>query len=204
VSYSRPYGLDGLDWGQLAGGVRHGTWAWGVGITSLGLDRYRESDVQVAAGLELPGDVRGGIAIHWMMVDRGPLGIDGVPSFDLGVAWQRGILSVGAAGRRINLPRFDSGDELPLVLLAGAALQPVDELEVAADLRREGSEYKLGLGTEFRIVPVLAIRVGGAYEPLQYAAGVGIAVGPLRLDYSYRFHPQLKDTHSIGVRTAWH
>ena len=46
ASYSRPYGLDGLDWGQLAGGVRHGTWAWGVGITSLGLDRYRESDVQ--------------------------------------------------------------------------------------------------------------------------------------------------------------
>jgi hypothetical protein len=39
--------------------------------------------------------------------------------------------------------------------------------------------------------------------PLRYAAGLGATVGPLGFEYAYEFHPQLKETHVLGLRAAW-
>ncbi len=203
AAYSRPYGLHGVDWGRVCGVVARNRWAGGVSISSLSLDAYRETDLQLNLGVSPVAGMTVGLGIHWLAVGMGSHGADGVPAFDLGFAWSSGVFRLAAACSRVNVPRFDNGDELPWVLLVAASVEPVEALLLALDVRRVQSEESAAFGMEFRLIPPLHLRVGGGVRPLTYGAGLGINVGILTVDYSYRFHPQLKETHVIGMWASW-
>jgi hypothetical protein len=138
------------------------------------------------------------------MVSAGQDYGDVVPAFDAGVCWRSGRVRVGAAGLRLNSPRWHDGTELPPRVVLAGSWQPVDEALLALDLGREGSDEDAAFGAEFRLIPELALRLGVAVVPLRFAAGLGAAVGPLGFEYAYQFHPVLKDTHVFGLRAAWH
>jgi hypothetical protein len=204
IGYSRPYGLPGLTWGRACGGWSSGRLAAELGFSSLGLDRYREQDAEVVVGgAPIPG-VTVGLGIHALVLTAGPEYSDIVPSFDAGACWRTGRVRIGAAGMRLNSPRWREGTELPSrVVLAGSWL-PVDDLLLAVDVGREGGDEDAAFGAEFRPVPQLGLRVGVGVAPLRYAAGLGAEVGPLGFEYAYEFHPRLKETHVLGLRAAWH
>mgnify|MGYP003681881136 CR=1 FL=1 len=204
LAYSRPYGLDCVDWGRICAVVRKERWGSGVGFGSLSFGNYRESDLQLNFGVEPIKQVKAGLGMHLMAVDIGRYGVDVVPAFDLGFAWQAGVFRLGAAGFRTNLPRFRNGDELPGRFVLAGAMRPVETLVLALDLSREGGKESAAFGMDFRLVPPLELRIGVGYEPLLYAAGFGIRVGVFKIDYAYRFHPQLKETHIFGMQAAWH
>jgi hypothetical protein len=202
-SYCAPFGLADVHCVAACLGSKVGKWAGGFGVTSLSFDAYHETDVHIIGGWKPLSGLSAGIGAHWMIKDQGRYGVDGVPRFDAGALWETGRLRLGGAALGVNMPRFDNGDELGLRLLAGAAFRPVESLVLAFDLFRNGEQEGANLGAEFRIVPALALRAGGGVGPLNYAAGVRVSVGFLAVDYTYRFHPQLKETHAVGLQAAW-
>jgi len=204
ISYSRPYGLPGLAWSRVSGGWSSGRLAAGVGLSALGLDRYREMDAQVVVGGTPVAGVAVGLGIHALVFSAGQDYGDVVPAFDAGVCWRSGRVRVGAAGLRLNSPRWHDGTELPPRVVLAGSWQPVDEALLALDLGREGSDEDAAFGAEFRLVPQLGFRLGVGVAPLRFAAGFSAMVGPLGFEYAYQFHPVLKDTHVFGLRAAWH
>ena len=107
------------------------------------------------------------------------------------------------AGCCLNSPRWREGTELPSRVVLAGSWRPVDDLLLALDLSRQSSDEDAAFGAEFRLVPQLGLRFGVGVNPLRYAAGLGATVGPLGLEYAYEFHPQLKETHVLGLRAAW-
>jgi hypothetical protein len=204
ICYCRPYGLPGLAWGRAVGAWSSGRLAAGVGFSSLGLDRYAEQDAQVVVGGTPAAGFAVGLGIHALIVSAGPDYGDVVPAFDAGVCWHSGRVRVGAAGLRLNSPRWHDGTELPPRFVLAGSWQPVDEALLALDFGREGDDENAAFGAEFRLIPQLALRLGLGVVPLRLAAGIAAAVGPLGFDYAYQFHPVLKDMHILGLRAAWH
>jgi hypothetical protein len=204
VCYSRPYGLPGLTWGRACGGWSSGRLAAGLGFSTLSLDRYGEQDVEVVVGGTPIPSVAVGLGIHALFLMAGPEYGDFAPSFDAGACWRSGRVRIGAAGLRLNSPRWREGTELPVRVVLAGSWQPVDDLLLALDLSRERSDEDAAFGAEFRLVPQLALRFGVGVAPLRYAAGLGASIGPLGFEYACEFHPQLKETHVLGLRAAWH
>jgi len=201
--YSRPYGLPGLSWGRVSGAWSSGRLAAGAGFSALGLEHYGEQDAEVVfAGSPLP-EVAVGLAVHALVISAVRGYGDVVPSVDAGACWQSGPVRIGAAGLRVNSPRWREGGELPTRLVVAGSWLPVDDLLLALDLSREGEDEDAAFGAEFRLVPQLGLRLGVGAAPFRYAAGVGAVVGPLGFDYAYQFHPQLKETHVLGLHAAW-
>jgi hypothetical protein len=203
ISYCRPYGLTGLAWGRASGGWSSGRLSAGFGFSTLSIDRYAEQDAEVVVGGSPAPSVAVGLGIHALILRTGPQYGDLAPSFDAGACWQSGRVRVGVAGLRLNSPRWREGTELPPRVVLAGSWQPVDDLLLALDLSRERSDDDAAFGAEFQPVPQLGLRFGVGVAPLRYAAGLGATVGPVGLEYAYEFHPQLKETHVLGLRAAW-
>jgi hypothetical protein len=204
ICYSRPYGLPGLSWGRAGGCWSSEQLGAGAGFSALQLARYAEQDAQVVVGGTPVRSVAVGLGIHALIISDAPNYIDAAPAFDAGVCWQSGRVRVGAAGLRLNSPRWRDGTEAPLRVVLGGSWRPVDEVLLALDVSRERSEEDAALGAEFRPVPQLGFRLGVGLAPLRYAAGLGASVGPVGFEYAYQFHPTLKESHVLGLRAAWH
>lgn len=204
VCYSRPYGLPGLAWGRVCGGWSSEGVAAGASFSALRLDRYGEQDAQVVVGGTPIRSIAIGLGIHALIVSNSPYYSDIVPTFDAGFSWRSGRVQVGAAGLRLNSPRWQDGTQVPLRMVLAGSWYPVDEVLLAMDVSRQRDEEDVAFGAEFRPVPRLAFRLGVGVAPLRYAAGLEATVGPLGLEYAYQFHPTLKESHVLGLRAAWH
>jgi hypothetical protein len=203
ICYSEPYGLPGLAWGRACGGWSSERLSAGFGFSTLSLERYAEQDAEVVVGGSPLPSVAVGLGIHALVLRAGPQYDDFAPSFDAGACWRSGRIRIGAAGLRLNSPRWREGTELPPRVVLAGSWWPVDDLLLALDLSRERSDEDAAFGAEFRLVPQLGLRFGVGVAPFRYAAGLGATVGPLGFEYAYEFHPQLKETHVLGLRAAW-
>lgn len=203
VGHSRPHGLANVD--AVSGGalLRPGGWASGLALVTVGFERYRESDIRICAGAELPLGLAVGGTAHVLIANPGGDAIEAAPALDLGVHWRSGILALGACAGRLNQPRFANGDVVPVRFAAGLAIAPFEDLLLALDVVRERGTEDVRLGAEFRLIPQLGLRAGVGLVPISYASGLGVDLVPFGLDYAYRFHPQLEETHVIGIRVAW-
>jgi hypothetical protein len=204
ICYSRPYGLPGLAWGRACGGWSSERVSAGFGFSTLSLDRSAEQDAEVVVGGTPISSVAVGLGIHALVLRAGPEYEGFVPSFDAGACWRSGRVRIGAAGLRLNSPRWREGTELPPRAVLAGSWRPADDLLLALDLSRERGDEDAAFGAEFRLVPQLGLRFGVGVAPLRYAAGLGAEVGPLGFEYAYQFHPKLKETHVLGLRAAWH
>jgi hypothetical protein len=203
ASYSRPYGLPGLAWGRVCGSWSSENVAAGASLSALGLDRYGEQDAQVVVGGTPIRSMAIALGIHALIVSNSLYYSDIVPAFDVGFCWRSSRVRVGAAGLRLNSPRWQDGTELPTRMVLAGSWYPVDDVLLAVDVSRERGEEDAAFGAEFRPIPQLAFRLGVGVAPIRYAAGLEATVGPLGLEYAYQFHPTLKESHVLGLRAAW-
>ncbi len=202
VSYSRPYGLPGVDWGRAALGFGVSEWSLGLSFSRLAFGGYSETDWQLDLAGRLLNRCVLGVGAHWFAVAPGCVGRDGVPGFDLGVGWEGGACRAGLAVLRLNGPRFASGEELEPQFVAAAAFDPAGEVTVAFDVRHSGGTASPKAGIEVRLSRALRVRAGGGLGPLSYGAGMAVHAGRLGFDYSCRFHPNLGLTQVVAVRLS--
>jgi hypothetical protein len=69
-------------------------------------------------------------------------------------------------------------------------------VEIEKDLRNRAI---FRAGVEYHIVPVLYLRAGLSTQPGMNSAGFGIQLKPIRIDFSFGFHPQLGMTPASGI-----
>ncbi|MEO0077406.1 MAG: hypothetical protein ABIK86_00195 [candidate division WOR-3 bacterium] len=205
ATVARPYDISGLYSGRLDVMVRppETPLALGCGLATNCLDRYQEHDLAFVASWGILPNVTVGAGCHGLgQVWAGEV-LDLLVAVDVGTAVQLGTLRIGLSGRRINVPRLHDGSELPPLIRVGGSWQPVSDVTLAVDLLREGAEESAALGVELRLVPQLRLKAGLTTLPMCYSGGIGVDVGPVRVDYAWQFHPQLKSTHVAGAEVRW-
>ncbi|MBI4345485.1 MAG: PorV/PorQ family protein [Elusimicrobia bacterium] len=135
-------------------------------------------------------------------------------AFDLGAVHRLGgqPLSVGLSV--LNLGRglrfIDQTDPLPLTLSAGAAYRLGGALQLALDVRHEPNDRRtdIGLGTEYALLPSLALRAGYGSGALAgsggsllggLGAGFGIKLSNYRADYTFTPFGALGNAQKLSV-----
>ncbi len=81
---------------------------------------------------------------------------------------------------------------------------PAFDMDIRFENRRYASQFNLGsssfdfhLGAEYRLKKLLAFRLG--LDTGRFAAGVGIKLPRLNVDYAFLSHQDLGDTHRVSV-----
>ncbi len=204
VEYCRPFGLSGVDQLQLAVSGKQGRWAVAAYGSRTSLARYQEIATSVVVGYSPVDSLAVGTAGRFLTAETFGSTMDAVVSFDLGASWRRGVYAIAASALGVNEPRFANGDVVSLRPNLSFSFRPAIHLLLAFDVSKSNSDEQMAFGMELNIAPPLDLRVGIGYKPLFYGAGIGLRTGVISVDYSYRYHTRLQETHFLGLTAAWH
>jgi hypothetical protein len=136
---------------------------------------------------------------------------------DLGAVWSReeaGLpISLGAAARNLGpgLKRDREREALPAILSFGAAVRPVKEALLAAELRwrPEDAGTEASLGGEYAVIEAFRLRAGyslrnggDAGGASGLGAGFGLSLSQFSLDYAFSPYGELGSAQrvTLGVR----
>lgn len=173
---------------------------------------YSENTYIFSYGVPLPAKLFAGANLKYYYVnyDEKATGY----GVDVGIMreYMGGRLTVAGVCQDINRPviRWGTGakDNLPINLRLGAAYKPAEPLTVAVDIdklnrteHRENSEIHVGSELWF-YKKIIGVRMGYvSQEPGEwdFSGGAGIQHGKLRLDYAYRRHFDMTDTHIFSM-----
>lgn len=219
-----------------AAGVAHRIGKGVLGVTFMGfysdeIDRKTlESGVDVFEGTFKPYDVALGMSYAHPLGDRFAFGIgakmiyekidfysDTGFAFDFFLTHQaliEGLVFAASAtniGGQMNLR--DEPFDLPTAVRLGASYVPVaqvfqEKLTLTGDLfMPNDTTAKAHFGTELRLIPELALRLGSRfnYESQGFTAGVGFRLRNLRLDYAYEDMTTegFEDGSKISLGMTW-
>ncbi len=200
--YSRPFGLKELDASGLSLLHPLRTGGIGVAVRRFGRSPYEEHVFSLGAGLIILPTVQVGAAAHLYHLRIASYGSAATAGLDLGV-----LVSVaynvtwGVTIYNVNRPRIGACEEqLPQVLATGVSITPARSVVMTADLHKD-VRYpgEVRIGASYHIVEPLAIRCGLQTNPGRFAGGIGLWVGPVRVDYAASYHYDLGLTHSVSV-----
>jgi len=172
---------------------------FGLSVSSLGSDMYRETDLSAGCGFSTH-NVSLGASVKKMALSIAGYGSAGTLGLDVGVL---GLVSrrftISATGKNINLPLIGTcGDPLPVVVKVGSASLLADDLLLCVDLAKEGKKgVNISLGQEFSLNPSLVVRAGLSTDPRTFAGGFGLALNRLSIDYAVMMHDPLGLTHGL-------
>jgi hypothetical protein len=223
ASYSNYYGLADLSlWHLSYSQPLEGTsLAVGGALTRFGGGYYREWQLTLSSAFS-HGGVRGGANLNLLRLEIDPLPSTPEPewgsaegaSVDVGfmadlapaIRWGVSATNIGSNqlsyadgdGRRVNL---DEG--MAKSLSAGLSFRPLDNLLLAADLRKDfnilSTRTDVGLGVEYRPVDFLSLRAGGRTDPGRYSAGFGVYYAWAGFNYAFLWHPTLGGSHLASL-----
>jgi hypothetical protein len=116
------------------------------------------------------------------------------------------ILAWDTGRREIIVPALKIGATYPLTLpFFGGFMSPAIDLELRFEGRDYAAQVAVGpvsadthLGWEYQFKDLLAVRLGS--DAGQFAAGAGIRLPKLQIDYAFLRHEDLDNTHRISAR----
>jgi len=143
---------------------------------------------------------------HWSLGESvGGLDLGSGATFGLDLGIQGSIYNrtyLGLYFLNINSPKIGSisRHELPQRIVAGAAYLPVDNVATTIALNKTiGKDTQVEAGFEFKVIPMLALRVGVSTAPNRFSGGLGFNYNNIHFDYALRTHPVLSETHQFGL-----
>ena len=183
------------------------------GVKYSGATLSRENTFTISHGFYLMNDIHSSLSFgynlryyYWDLgqsVENRSLGSAGAFGLDLGL---QGTLYHrifgGVYAYNINAPTMGkyTKHDLPQRIVVGAGYRPISSVTTTISLDKTiGFDTQVLGGFEFRPIPWLALRVGAGTQPNRISAGFGIRFKGFVLDYSFRNHPVLPETHKIGL-----
>ena len=183
------------------------------GVKYSGATLSRENTFTISHGFYLMNDIHSSLSFgynlryyYWDLgqsVENRSLGSASAFGLDLGL---QGTLYHrifgGVYAYNINAPSMGkyTKHDLPQRIVVGAGYRPISSVTTTISLDKTiGFDTQVLGGFEFRPIPWLALRVGAGTQPNRISAGFGIRFKGFVLDYSFRNHPVLPETHKIGL-----
>ena len=183
------------------------------GVKYSGSTLSRENTFTISHGFYLMNDIHSSLSFgynlryyYWDLgqsVENRSLGSASAFGLDLGL---QGTLYHrifgGVYAYNINAPTMGkyTKHDLPQRIVVGAGYRPISSVTTTISLDKTiGFDTQVLGGFEFRPIPWLALRVGAGTQPNRISAGFGIRFKGFVLDYSFRNHPVLPETHKIGL-----
>ncbi len=187
------------------------------GVNYEGESLSQETTVGFSHGFYLLNDIHTSLSVgynlkyyYWRLgesVDGRNLGSAGALGMDIGLMasiYKRTFLGVYLYN--FNSPTIGRGsnNELQRRIVVGAAYRPYSALTTSISVNKTiGLEPQVEAGFEFNLYEVLDLRLGASTQPNRFSAGLGIKYAGFRLDYSFRNHPTLAETHSFSMMYAF-
>ncbi|MDZ7338266.1 MAG: hypothetical protein ONB30_06995 [candidate division KSB1 bacterium] len=203
VSYSRPFGLKELDASGISAHLPLRVGGVAVAARLFGRAPYQEQAFSAGAGFIVTPRLYVGAAAHLFHLRIASYGAASALGIDLGLLTAVSpTIHWGVSVRNLNRPRIgECREPLPQVLATGVCITPVMPLAVTFDVEKDVRyPAELRLGTAYRPLPPLVVRCGLQSNPGRFAAGFGLWVGLVRIDYAASYHYDLGITHSMSLR----
>jgi len=109
---------------------------------------------------------------------------------------------IGFSVTNLNNPKIGSEykDDLPQIFSVGLSYIPYESVTTTLELKQQfGSETQILGGLEISPIKPLTLRAGVHNKPNIISFGAGIDMFNVLIDYSYKAHVHLNDTHHIAV-----
>lgn len=202
VGYDHLYGLEGLN--SLYAGYlqRIGSWSAGLSISQFGDAIFSDSRASVMMGNKL------GIASLGARVNANQIRAEGYEtqnafSVDIGgIAELSEVLLIGAEIQNINRAKYSNseGQVVPTRFRVGVNVLPVETVNLLLEVEKQlDLDATLKLGLQYRVIKVLALRMGIHTNPGKLFAGLGFAPGNWLVDYAFSHQNNLGFIHSVGL-----
>lgn len=197
--YCRPFEISDLQYSRLSINYKN----FGLGISRLGTIGYQEYNLSLGAGFNLNSNLAYGFIVKGLYLDLNTYGQSIIPALNFGASYGLDKIIISAVLDNLNMPQNPKGEQIPWQLIGGVLFQPVSEFCFGGELTKSQENQNLKLGTEFRLIPELAFRVGMKTNPLIISGGLGITFRNIYFDYSLQFHTQLKQTSIFSLGYFW-
>lgn len=178
-----------LTLGSLEGTAGLGFWQFGDAL-------YNESQILLGYGHRL-GMVSLGIQAGYFQTMIQEMGVTRRLSLAFGgVADLRPDLRMG-----MHIYNFGQAEDLPTIMRAGIAYQPLDRWQLQLETEKEIDEkpiWKAGLS--YWLLPQkFVLRTGASANPFMNYFGMGLVYRALQIDYALATHPVLQVSHHLSV-----
>ena len=197
-----PFGLQELRRTACAYAEPFGRLTASVSALRYGYELYREVTLGAACGYDCGEGVRVGGTVTLNSVSIPGYGQGSCAGLDAGVLWQIVPgLQFGASALNWNAPSpGKSRESIPRTFQAGLAYAPPGGFLVACDIAEDPRfSAELRLGAELSVADLLFLRAGVSTDPSSCAAGVGVRILPLDIEYAFSRHQELGFTHRFGL-----
>ncbi|MEO0091090.1 MAG: hypothetical protein ABIK61_00025 [candidate division WOR-3 bacterium] len=198
--YCRPFEISDLQYSRLSINYKN----FGVGFSRLGFINYQEFNLSLSAGFNLLPNLAYGLIIKGLYIDLNTYGQSLMPALNLGTSYVMiDKIIISAVMDNLNMPQNPNGEQIPWQLTGGVLFQPVPDFCLGCDLTKSQDNQNIKLGTEFKVIPELAFRLGMKTNPLIISGGLGITFRNIYFDYSLQFYTQLKQTSIFSLGYFW-
>lgn len=95
--------------------------------------------------------------------------------------------------------------DVPKIFAVGLAYKPYSGVTTSLDIRTDflSRESQYWGGIEVEVNPYLTLRAGSRMNPNQFTTGFGFHYKYFTIDYALITHPELSETHQMGVVIGW-
>jgi len=197
VVYTKPFGIGRLSYNRFVLNLDRP--AFGFSLSALGQTGYYEYTFTFAKGFVVDNNFSYGLLLKGYVVKIKDYGDDFIPGFNLGMLYKQNIYRLAVVLTDLNNPKTRAGDLIPMALRVGVTFAPVTNFSLSSNFLRSAESERFFGGVEFQLLPIFILRIGVATNPYLVAGGFGISLRNLSLDYSYRYHPSLKETHILSL-----
>ncbi len=195
--HTKPYSISSLTYNRIVINWRRP--ALGFSFSSFGQTGYRENILSLASAFAINSNLSYGFILKGYYLKINDYGNDFFPSLNLSVLYCQYYYRLAAVIEDLNNPKSRSGDLIPVSLRIGGTLIPNQSLSFSIDILKTVGFERFFVGFEFNLLPIFSIRTGIATNPYLIAGGLGFFYKHFNLDYTYRYHPKLKETHILSL-----
>ncbi|MBN1543449.1 hypothetical protein JW992_15015 [candidate division KSB1 bacterium] len=202
ASTVRPYGLQALQTHSASLALTSKRWAFAATGQRFGENGYREETLALSLARIVSDKITLGMTLRQADLRIHGYGQSRSAVFDLGL-WTRPHPAVAFGFAVNNAGAATIGrcrEPLPQIRRWGLLLALSPFLHISTELSKDiRYPADFACGIEAFLHPTLCLRAGIGNEPGRVAAGTGIFIGSLRLDYAAEIHAELGTTHQLSA-----